>query len=124
MPGLRGLPNVYFDTSAVTEAGAFEAIVETLVLYGADFPIGHMRGRCVAIGDSFRRFYAEDMRLDERHTTLRPALSGIESLRSLKLTAWHPPSAPAAMQSAAARSAARGAQRGVDERAVTTMMTT
>ncbi|GIV99392.1 hypothetical protein [Roseiflexus sp.] len=72
----------------MTEAGAFEAIVETLVLYSADFPISHMCGRCVALGDSFHRFYAEDMRLDERHTTLHPALIGSESLRSLKLAAW------------------------------------
>src|SRR5262249_6103310 len=54
---LRGLGNVWCDTSAVTETGAFEAIVETLgverLLYGSDFPISHMRGRCVAIGDSF-----------------------------------------------------------------------
>lgn len=89
---LRGLPNVYCDTSAVTEAGAFEAIIETLghdrLLYGADFPVSHMRGRCVAIGDSFHWFYAGDMRLDERHTTLRPVMVGLESLRSLKLAAW------------------------------------
>jgi glutamate-1-semialdehyde 2,1-aminomutase len=88
---LRGLENVWFDTSAVTEAGAFEAIVETMghtrLLYGSDFYISHMRGRCVAVGDSFHWFYAEDMRLEERHTTLRPVLVGLESLRSLRLAA-------------------------------------
>ncbi|MDW8212541.1 MAG: hypothetical protein RMJ55_03215 [Roseiflexaceae bacterium] len=47
-----------------------------------------MRGRCVAIGDSFHWFSAEDMRLEERHATLRPVMVGIESLRSLKLAAW------------------------------------
>jgi glutamate-1-semialdehyde 2,1-aminomutase len=89
---LHGLSNVYFDTSAVTEAGAFEAIIETFghqrLLYGTDFPVSHMRGRCVAIGDSFHWFYADDMPLEERHATLRPVLIGIESLRSLKLAAW------------------------------------
>lgn len=88
---LRGLGNVWFDTSAVTEAGAFEAIVETIgherLLYGSDFYISHMRGRCVAIGDSFHWFYAEDMGLEERHTTLKPVLIGLESLRSLRLAA-------------------------------------
>lgn len=86
---LRGLGNLWFDTSAVTEAGAFEAIVDTFghgrLLYGSDFPISHMRGRCVAIGDSFHWFYADDMNLAERHTTLRPVLVGLESLRSLRL---------------------------------------
>src|SRR5215813_8514053 len=89
--GLRGLDNVWFDTSAVTEAGAFEAIVETMgherLLYGSDFSISHLRGRCVAVGDSFHWFYAEDMSLEERHTTLRPVLVGLESLRSLRLAA-------------------------------------
>jgi predicted TIM-barrel fold metal-dependent hydrolase len=86
---LRGLDNVWFDTSAVTEAGAFEAIVETMgherLLYGSDFYISHLRGRCVAVGDSFHWFYAEDMNLDERHATLQPVLVGLESLRSLRL---------------------------------------
>jgi predicted TIM-barrel fold metal-dependent hydrolase len=88
---LRGLGNVWFDTSAVTEAGAFEAIVETMghqrLLYGTDFYISHLRGRCVAVGDSFHWFYAEEMNLAERHTTLRPVLVGLESLRSLRLAA-------------------------------------
>ena len=40
---LKGLPNIWCDTSAVTEAGAFEAIVHTLgiqrLLYGGDAPV-------------------------------------------------------------------------------------
>lgn len=86
---MRGLPNLWCDTSAVTEAGAFEAIVETLgherLLYGTDFHVSHMRGRCIAIGDSFHWLYAEEMHLDEKHTQLRPVLIGLESLRSLFL---------------------------------------
>jgi predicted TIM-barrel fold metal-dependent hydrolase len=86
---LRGLSNVWCDTSAVTEAGAFEAIVDTLghnrLLYGTDFHVSHMRGRCIAIGDSFHWLYAEEMGLEEKHTTLRPVLIGLESLRSLFL---------------------------------------
>lgn len=88
---LHGLANVWFDTSAVTEAGAFEAIVDEFgherLLYGSDFYISHMRGRCVAIGDSFHWLYADDMQLDERHATLQPVLVGLESLRSLRLAA-------------------------------------
>ena len=66
---LRGLENVWFDTSAVTEAGAFEAIVETMghekLMYGTDFHVSHIRGRCVAIGDSFHWLYADEMELEE-----------------------------------------------------------
>jgi glutamate-1-semialdehyde 2,1-aminomutase len=86
---LAGLENVWFDTSAVTEAGAFEAIVETMghekLLYGTDFYVSHMHGRCVAIGDSFHWFYADEMDLAEKHTMLQPVLIGLESLRSLRL---------------------------------------
>jgi glutamate-1-semialdehyde 2,1-aminomutase len=86
---LEGLDNVYFDTSAVTEAGAFEAIIETMgherLLYGTDFHVSHTRGRCVAIGDSFHWFHAKDMNLDEKHIKLEPVLVGLESIRSLAL---------------------------------------
>lgn len=86
---LRGLNNVWFDTSAVTEAGAFEAIIETMgherLLYGTDFHVSHMRGRCVAIGDSFHWFYADDMNTVEKHIQLEPVLIGLESIRSLRL---------------------------------------
>ncbi len=86
---LRGLENVWFDTSVVTEAGGFEAIIETMghqrLLYGSDFHVSHTRGRCVAIGDSFHWIQAEDMNLEERHTVLDPVLVGLESLRSLRL---------------------------------------
>lgn len=86
---LRGLRNVWCDTSAVTEAGAFEAIVDVLgherLLYGTDFHVSHMRGRCIAIGDSFHWFYAEEMDLAEKHINLQPVLIGLESLRSLFL---------------------------------------
>ena len=89
---LRGLPNVWFDTSAVTEAGAFEAIVETMghdrLLYGTDFPISHLRGRCVAIGDSFHWIYADELDLAEKHVNLQPVLIGLESLRALRLACW------------------------------------
>ena len=89
---LRGLGNVYFDTSAVTEAGGFEAIIDVMgherLLYGSDFPVSHLRGRCVAIGDSFHWFYADEMNLAEKHTDLQPVLVGLESLHSLRLACW------------------------------------
>jgi len=86
---LRDMPNIHYDTSAVTEAGAFEAIVETMghekLMYGTDFHVSQVRGRCVAIGDSFHWLYADEMDLDEKHISLQPVLIGLESLRSLVL---------------------------------------
>jgi hypothetical protein len=88
---LRGLSNVWFDTSAVTDAGAIEAIVRTFghahVLYGSDFPISHQRGRCVAVGDSFLWISSANTRLDVPYAKLELALVGHESLRTLKIAA-------------------------------------
>lgn len=86
---LSGLGNVWCDTSAVTECGAFEAIVRTLgvdrLLYGSDFPVSHQRGRCVAIGDSFLWLSHENTNFSAPYAEVQPTLVGIESLRALKL---------------------------------------
>ncbi len=88
---LRGLNNVWFDTSAVTDSGAVEAIVNAMghthVLYGSDFPVSHLRGRCVALADSFFWISAENTNLDVPYARLDLALVGHESLRMLKVAA-------------------------------------
>jgi glutamate-1-semialdehyde 2,1-aminomutase len=90
---LRGLENVWFDTSAVTECGAFEAILSVFghrrLLYGSDFPVSHLRGRCVAICDTFVWLTPEDLPREVEYAMLSPALVGLESLRVLKLAARH-----------------------------------
>jgi glutamate-1-semialdehyde 2,1-aminomutase len=86
---LAGLKNVWCDTAVVTECGALEAIVQTLgvdrLLYGSDFPVSHMRGRCVALGDSFLWLTAENTDFRAGYGDVEPTLVGIESLRALKL---------------------------------------
>lgn len=88
---LRGLANVWFDTSAVTDAGAIEAIVRTCghkrVLYGSDFPVSHLRGRCVGLGNSFLWLSAENTKLDAAYADVQFSLVGLESLRTLKVAA-------------------------------------
>lgn len=88
---LDGLRNVWCDSSAVTEAGAFEAIVEHLgcdrLIWGSDYPVSHLRGRCVAIGDQFVWFYEDtvDWAKVAGHTPVQPLPIGMESLRATKL---------------------------------------
>lgn len=86
---LRGLHNVWFDTSAVTDCGAIEAIINVMghkrVLYGSDFPVTHLRGRCVALGDSFLWISADNTNLNVPYADLQLALVGHESLRTLKI---------------------------------------
>lgn len=88
---LAELDNVWFDTSAVTDSGAVEAIIRTLgherVLYGSDFPISHLRGRCVALGDSFLWISASNTDLNVPYAHLELSLIGLESLRMLKVAA-------------------------------------
>jgi glutamate-1-semialdehyde 2,1-aminomutase len=90
---LRGLRNVWCDTSAVTESGAFEAIVRTLgadrLLYGSDAPVTHIRGRCVAIGDSFLWISGPSSDFSTAYGQVSPTLVGLESLRVLKMACWN-----------------------------------
>jgi len=84
---VRGLENVWFDTSAVCDAHAMEAILDVFgpsrLLYGSDFPISEMRGRPVSIGDGFCWIYHDTV--DLRNWTLgNPTLCGIESLLALR----------------------------------------
>jgi len=89
---LAGLPNLYFDTAAVTESGALEAILRSedfgprRLLYGSDFPVSHGRGRCVGIGDSFLWVGAGSMKAEyTQKGSVEAALVGIEALRALKM---------------------------------------
>lgn len=91
---LAGLTNLWFDTSAVTECGALEAIIDFFgherLLYGTDFYVSHFRGKCVAIGDSFIWLYEDSVNWSSAmHTNLQPILIGLESLRCLKLAVRH-----------------------------------
>ena len=84
---LRGLDNVYFDTSAVCEPAAFEAILKvfgpTRLFFGADFCVTEMRSRCVDLADGF--LWLDEIRADfSRSRFARPTLLGIESLLALK----------------------------------------
>lgn len=90
---LRGLGNMWCDTSAVTDSGAFEAIVRALgvdrLLYGSDAPVTHLRGRCVAIGDSFLWLSESNTDFSTAYAEFSPMLVGLESLRTLKLACWN-----------------------------------
>jgi glutamate-1-semialdehyde 2,1-aminomutase len=90
---LQGLSNVWFDTSSIAEAGAFEAIVRAMgvsrLLYGSDFPVSHMRARCVAMGDSFLWLSRTNTQFQTPYGVAEPTLIALESLRALKLACWN-----------------------------------
>lgn len=84
---LRGLDNVFFDTSAVCEPSAFEAILRatgaTRLVYGSDFPVCERRGRCVSVGDGFFWLYPHNSQW-EGWPHGSHSLIGIESLFALQ----------------------------------------
>ncbi len=84
---LRGLDNVYFDTSAVCEAAPLEAILREFgprrLLFGTDFPVSEMLGRCVSIGDGFVWLYENNVEWDAAQFAT-PTPVGLESLLALK----------------------------------------
>lgn len=84
---LRGLDNVYFDTSSISEPGAYQAILTafgpTRLLFGTDFPISSLIGKCVSVDDGFFWMYEDNVQWDGwQHG--KATLNGIESLLALK----------------------------------------
>ncbi len=84
---LRGLDNVFFDSSGICESAASEAVLRTFgptrLFFGLDMPIAMIRGKAVTIADGF--LWTDEADIDWsnwRHG--QPTLAGIESLLALK----------------------------------------
>lgn len=90
--GLRAvadLDNVVVDTSAVCEAEAFRAALDILgprrVLWGSDYGVSELRGRCVTTGGNFLWLHPETLRADHAAPTRTGfTLVGLESLLGLR----------------------------------------
>ncbi len=82
LSALAHRPNICVDTSAITESEGMRFALEVLgpgrVLYGSDYPISHLRGRCVTTGNQMLWLYAEENKAPEM------TYIGIESLLSLR----------------------------------------
>ena len=81
---LRGVDNVWFDTSAICEPAPMEAILRTFgvtrLMYGSDFPVSELRGRAVSVGDQFFWMYADNVSWGDTE----PALVGWQSLAAVQ----------------------------------------
>ncbi len=86
---LSDIDNVVVDTSAVCETESFRAVWEALgprrILWGSDFAVSEMRGRCVTTGSHFYWLHPEVLRQDFKAATeTEMTLVGIESLLALR----------------------------------------
>ena len=86
---IADLDNAFIDTSAICEAEAFRAALKTLgprrVLWGSDYAVSEVRGRCVTTGNLFFWLHPELIRTEHQApTTSDMTLIGIESLLSLR----------------------------------------
>ena len=90
LDAISGLDNVYFDVSCVTEGGAIEAIIRAYsaerVMWGSDYVFSHLRGRCIAVNDSFVWLFDNNTNLAELSgkSSYQFTLVGLEALRNLK----------------------------------------
>ena len=88
LPALRGLENVWFDTSGICESAALTAILEQFgprrLLWGSDFPISEIRGKCVTVGEGFGWLQPDTVHWDRLAPLCDPTLVGLESLRALQ----------------------------------------
>jgi len=85
---LRGLENIWFDTSGICEAEAIYSIMEQFgpskIMWGSDFPVSHIVGKCVTIGDGFFWLRNSETNLKEINAPFNPFPVGVESLLALK----------------------------------------
>ncbi len=84
---IRGLDNVFFDTSGVCESEAFRAILRvfgpTRLFFATDFPVTELRTRAINLGSGFA-WLNELVPRYEGWPLARPTLLGIESLLALR----------------------------------------
>jgi glutamate-1-semialdehyde 2,1-aminomutase len=83
----RGLDNLWFDTSAVCEPEPLIAILDEFgpqrLMWGSDFPVSAMLGKCVTLGDGFFWIYPERIpSQSSSYSQLFPV--GLESLRAIR----------------------------------------
>jgi glutamate-1-semialdehyde 2,1-aminomutase len=89
---LRGLPNVWFDTSSVCETDSFDALYSGVgverVMYGSDdIPVGILRGKYIAFGFAWAYLSENNHGFDLSHCESRMTFTRYEQLRAMRRAA-------------------------------------
>ncbi len=91
-PQLRGLPNVWYDTSSVCESDAFDALCTGVgadrLMYGSDdVPVGVLRGKYLAFGYAWAYLSETNHALNLSHCEPRMTFTLYEQLRAMRRAA-------------------------------------
>lgn len=86
---ISDLDNVVVDTSAICEAETFAIALDVLgpgrILWGSDYPVSEVRGRCVTVGDHMFWLHPEIIKPENPASDDdKMTLVGVESLLALK----------------------------------------
>ncbi len=86
---LRGLPNVWYDTSSVCESDAIEALMSGVgpdrVMYGSDdLPVGVLRGKYITFGYAWAFLSETNHSLNLSHCDPRMTFVRYEQLRAMR----------------------------------------
>jgi hypothetical protein len=89
---LRGLPNVWYDTSSVCESDAIEALMVAVgperVMYGSDdLPVGVSRGKYITFGYAWAFLSETNHSIDLSHCNPRMTFVRYEQLRAMRRAA-------------------------------------
>lgn len=88
---LRGLPNVWYDTSSVCESDAIEALMAGVgperVMYGSDNPVGVGRGKYIAFGYAWAFLSEKNHSLNLSHCNPQMTFVLYEQLRAMRRAA-------------------------------------
>lgn len=93
-PRLRGIPNVWYETSSVCETDAFDALFELAprnrISYGSDdLAVGVSRGKYVAYGRAWVSMYQKNQTFNTDHCDGRMTFTRYEMLRGMRRAARH-----------------------------------
>ncbi len=93
LPKLKDLDNIYFDTGTNCEPLAHIAIIRNFghkkLMYGSDSLLAsHIRGRTVAVADSFLWLQDDQPIWSTKSKQIEPVLLELEHLRSLKWASY------------------------------------
>ena len=85
---LRGLPNVWYDTSTVCDSDALDALYMGVgvdrVMYGSDDMIGPMRGKYITFGNAWAYLSPTNHSMSLAHCDPRMTFVRYEQLRAMK----------------------------------------